>query len=122
MTADDTNARRTVIALDHVTLAVGGRDVLVNVSLDIRRGEFIGVLGPNGAGKTTLMRSILGLIAPSAGASACLAARRSAAIPPSATCRRCAPCCRICACAGSTSSPVRFTANDGGCRRCRAPT
>ena len=57
-----------VIALDHVTLAVGGRDVLSDVTLAIRRGEFIGVLGPNGAGKTTLMRAILGLVAPSAGA------------------------------------------------------
>ena len=56
-----------VIELDHVTLAVGGRRVLADVSLAIQRGEFIGVLGPNGSGKTTLMRAILGLIAPSAG-------------------------------------------------------
>jgi len=55
------------IELDHVTLAVGGRDVLVDTSFAIRRGEFIGVLGPNGAGKTTLMRAILGLLPPSAG-------------------------------------------------------
>jgi zinc/manganese transport system ATP-binding protein len=59
--------RDTVIELDHATLAVGGRDVLTDVSLAIRPGEFIGVLGPNGAGKTTLMRAILGLIAPRAG-------------------------------------------------------
>ena len=56
-----------VIELDHVTLAIGSRDVLADVSLAIRRGEFIGVLGPNGAGKTTLMRAILGLIRPDAG-------------------------------------------------------
>ncbi len=36
-------------------------------SFAIEPGEFIGVLGPNGAGKTTLMRSILGLLPPSAG-------------------------------------------------------
>ncbi|MFZ2068357.1 MAG: ATP-binding cassette domain-containing protein [Xanthobacteraceae bacterium] len=60
-------APRSVIALDHVTLAVGGRDVLSDVTLAISRGEFIGVLGPNGAGKTTLMRAILGLLAPRAG-------------------------------------------------------
>ena len=57
----------SVIELDHVTLAVGGREVLADVSLAIEPGEFIGVLGPNGAGKTTLMRAILGLIAPRAG-------------------------------------------------------
>ena len=50
-----------VIAFDRVSIAVGGRSVLVDASFAIRRGEFIGVLGPNGAGKTTLMRAILGL-------------------------------------------------------------
>jgi zinc/manganese transport system ATP-binding protein len=55
------------IELEHVTLAVGGRDILVDTSFAIKRGEFIGVLGPNGAGKTTRMRAILGLLPPSAG-------------------------------------------------------
>ena len=58
----------TVIELDHVTLSIGGHDVLADASFSIRPGEFIGVLGPNGSGKTTLMRAILGLLAPSAGA------------------------------------------------------
>jgi zinc/manganese transport system ATP-binding protein len=57
----------SVVALDHVTLGVGGRAVLRDVSCAIEPGEFIGVLGPNGAGKTTLFRAILGLIRPDAG-------------------------------------------------------
>lgn len=57
----------SVIALDHVTLSVGDRTVLRDVSCAIAPGEFIGVLGPNGAGKTTLFRAILGLIRPDAG-------------------------------------------------------
>jgi zinc/manganese transport system ATP-binding protein len=56
-----------VIELDHVTLSVGGRAVLGDVSCGIAQGEFIGVLGPNGAGKTTLLRAILGLIRPDTG-------------------------------------------------------
>jgi zinc/manganese transport system ATP-binding protein len=56
-----------VIELDRATITVGGRSVLVDVSLAVKGGEFIGVLGPNGAGKTTLMRTILGLNPPSAG-------------------------------------------------------
>lgn len=56
-----------VIELDRVTLAIGGRQVLVNNSFAIKSGEFVGVLGPNGAGKTTLMRAILGLLSPTAG-------------------------------------------------------
>jgi zinc/manganese transport system ATP-binding protein len=57
----------SVIALDHVTLRIGSRIVLSDVSFDIEAGEFIGVLGPNGAGKTTLMRAILGLLPPISG-------------------------------------------------------
>jgi zinc/manganese transport system ATP-binding protein len=56
-----------VVALDRVTLRLGERTVLADVSFSIRQGEFIGVLGPNGAGKTTLMRAILGLLPPSVG-------------------------------------------------------
>jgi len=37
------------------------------VSLDVDRGEVVGVLGPNGAGKTTTIKSILGLVVPSSG-------------------------------------------------------
>lgn len=57
----------SVIALDHVTLRIGSRIVLSDVSFDIEASEFIGVLGPNGAGKTTLMRAILGLLPPISG-------------------------------------------------------
>lgn len=55
------------IAFDGVTLSLGGRDVLHDVTLGIFPREFVGVLGPNGAGKTTMMRAILGLLAPRAG-------------------------------------------------------
>lgn len=43
-----------VVALDRLTLEVGP-------------GEIVGLLGPNGAGKTTALRSLLGLLRPSAG-------------------------------------------------------
>jgi zinc/manganese transport system ATP-binding protein len=56
-----------VIEFDRATIEIGGRSVLVDTSLTIKQGEFVGVLGPNGAGKTTLMRAILGLLPPSAG-------------------------------------------------------
>ncbi|TXH38136.1 MAG: ATP-binding cassette domain-containing protein [Rhodospirillaceae bacterium] len=55
------------IELEQVTIALGGRFILSDVSLAVGNGEFIGVLGPNGAGKTTLMRALLGLIKPSSG-------------------------------------------------------
>jgi zinc/manganese transport system ATP-binding protein len=57
----------SAVELNRVTLTIGARTVLREVSFAIRPGEFIGVLGPNGAGKTTLMRAVLGLLPPSAG-------------------------------------------------------
>jgi ABC-2 type transport system ATP-binding protein len=39
-----------------------------NISLELRSGECLGLLGPNGAGKSTLIRSIVGRVAPDAGA------------------------------------------------------
>ncbi|MEX3527057.1 MAG: ATP-binding cassette domain-containing protein, partial [Burkholderia sp.] len=50
------------LALDRVTLELGERTILREVSLAVEAGEFVGVLGPNGAGKTTLMRAVLGLV------------------------------------------------------------
>ena len=49
----------------------GGKDTvraLNSVSLQVRKGEILGVLGPNGAGKTTTVKLIMGLMRPSAGA------------------------------------------------------
>ena len=40
---------------------------LDNVSLDIRRGESVGIIGPNGSGKSTLLQLICGIIKPSRG-------------------------------------------------------
>jgi zinc/manganese transport system ATP-binding protein len=57
----------SAIQLDHVTIGLGGRKILADISLTIDQGEFIGLLGPNGAGKTSLMRALLGLIQPSQG-------------------------------------------------------
>jgi zinc/manganese transport system ATP-binding protein len=57
-TGTDANA----LTLSNVTLALGTRTILRDVSFSIGPREFIGVLGPNGAGKTTLMRAALGLV------------------------------------------------------------
>ncbi|WP_245572957.1 LPS export ABC transporter ATP-binding protein [Lichenihabitans psoromatis] len=47
--------------------AYGGRQVVQDVSLTVRRGEAVGLLGPNGAGKTTVFYMITGLVGPDKG-------------------------------------------------------
>ena len=51
-----------MLSLAAVSAGYGSFQALFGVSLDIKRGEAVGVIGPNGAGKTTLMRVISGLI------------------------------------------------------------
>lgn len=43
------------------------RNVVNDVSLELRQGEIVGLLGPNGAGKTTTFYMVAGLIPPNAG-------------------------------------------------------
>ena len=54
-------------------LAIGYPDRLVGTDLDValQKGEVLALLGPNGGGKTTLLKTLLGLIAPKAGAVHC---------------------------------------------------
>ncbi|RFB80532.1 metal ABC transporter ATP-binding protein [Methylovirgula sp. 4M-Z18] len=67
----------SALQFDHVSIALGGRHILKDVSFAIEQGEFIGMLGANGAGKTTLMRATLGLIPLAAGKIAILEAGTS---------------------------------------------
>jgi zinc transport system ATP-binding protein len=54
-------------SVNHIHLQFGHRTILEDVSLDIHRGEFLGVIGPNGGGKTSLLRILLGVQRPTSG-------------------------------------------------------
>ncbi|MDR2098247.1 MAG: ABC transporter ATP-binding protein [Spirochaetaceae bacterium] len=55
------------VDIECIFKSFGDFDVLKNVSLDIKKGEFFSLLGPSGCGKTTLLRIIAGFESPDEG-------------------------------------------------------
>ncbi len=51
-----------MIRADNLSVTLGQRPVLAEITFSARCGELTGIIGPNGAGKTTLLRAILGLV------------------------------------------------------------
>jgi zinc transport system ATP-binding protein len=56
-----------VLEIEDITYRYHDRNVIENVSLTIKQGDFLGLVGPNGSGKSTLIKTILGLIKPDKG-------------------------------------------------------
>ena len=56
-----------MLVLEHVSAGYGGLQVLHEVDLEVEEGEVVALIGANGAGKTTTLRTIAGLLAPTAG-------------------------------------------------------
>jgi len=50
-----------VIAVDSLSIELGGAPVVERVNLLVGSGEWVAVIGPNGAGKSTLLRAVAGL-------------------------------------------------------------
>jgi len=62
------------IAIDvqGLTKSFGGRVVVRDLSMQVKRGTIYGFLGPNGSGKTTTIRMLCGLLTPDKGTGTCL--------------------------------------------------
>ena len=56
-----------IISLKNISMSFDGENVLQDLNLNIRDGEFVTLLGPSGCGKTTTLRIIGGFIKPDAG-------------------------------------------------------
>jgi len=56
----------TDIRIENLSVSIGGKPVLADVSFSASSREIIGLIGPNGAGKSTLLKAIIGLV-PSSG-------------------------------------------------------
>ena len=62
-----TESGSIILSIKGITKEFSGVKVLDNVSLDLRRGEIMGLIGENGAGKSTLIKIITGIYSPSGG-------------------------------------------------------
>ena len=56
-----------VLQVKEVTKSFGGVKAVDKVSLDVSKGEIVGIIGPNGSGKTTLVNLITGFVKPDSG-------------------------------------------------------
>ncbi len=72
---------RGAVSVERVFKAFGGTPALLDVSLEVKPGEFLTLLGPSGCGKTTLLRLLAGFEQPDSGALR-LSGRDVAGLPP----------------------------------------
>ncbi len=70
-----------IIEIKQINKSFADEKVLNNLSLNVKRGEFLTLLGPSGCGKTTLLRLISGFLTPDSG-EIFIAQKNMCAIPP----------------------------------------
>ena len=56
-----------ILQTNHMTKTIGGKELVTDVNLHMKKGEIYGFLGPNGAGKTTVMKMLTNLWKPTGG-------------------------------------------------------
>lgn len=56
-----------IIQTHRLTKTIGGKNIVENINLHVKKGEIYGFLGPNGAGKTTVMKMLTNLWKPTDG-------------------------------------------------------
>jgi phospholipid/cholesterol/gamma-HCH transport system ATP-binding protein len=56
-----------LLALRDITLAFGPKVIQHDLSVDVHRGSIFAVMGPSGCGKSTVLKSMIGLLRPTAG-------------------------------------------------------
>lgn len=68
----DTAQSDIAIEVHGLSKSFNGREVVHDLSMQVKRGSIYGFLGPNGSGKTTTIRMLCGLLTPDSGEGTCL--------------------------------------------------
>jgi len=55
------------LEVKNLSFSLGKKAILQDISLSVKRGEFVGIIGPNGSGKSTLLKTIYRVLQPQAG-------------------------------------------------------
>ncbi len=53
-----------ILSVRNLSVMRSGKEIIESISIEIRKGEFLGLVGPNGSGKTTLLLAMLGVLKP----------------------------------------------------------
>jgi len=64
---NNANHTHTIIELDKACFSYTEEEVIKDVSLEIHKGDYVGIIGPNGGGKSTLLKLMLGILKPNKG-------------------------------------------------------
>lgn len=62
MTASLVARQEPHLSVSNLSVTLGQRKVIADLSCEVKAGAFVGLIGPNGSGKSTLIRAVMGLV------------------------------------------------------------
>lgn len=57
----------TMLVVESLGKSFKDKQIISNISFEVKKGEIMALLGPNGAGKSTTIRNIMGIMYPDEG-------------------------------------------------------
>ncbi len=57
----------SILKINNIYAGYHAETILKDISLDLKKGDFLGIIGPNGSGKTTLLRLLSRILVPQKG-------------------------------------------------------